>query len=270
MRQRAHQSLPPLLCAIALVGCVRSEPITQTLAWKGPMTADTWMRLRNVSGDFTVTEGTGDSAEVRLEVTRSNRYAPVVQLKVLTISDGLLACVLTGENNKCSVDEYEGGNTYKRGFLPFMKGSSSVTGTITLPRGMKFDYDGTNGDLTIDGLSRELRATTVNGDIDVSGSRGSIDVTTTNGDLDLSADSIGSAVTVRTTNGDISIDFPAALEATVSMRTTNGDLNLQSAATITRKTAKELVAMLGRGGVPVNITTTNGDVTMRQRGTPEK
>jgi Putative adhesin len=257
-----------LCCAALLTACDQAKPSEETFVWKGPVKADSWLRLRNVSGDFEVSEAPGDSAEIQLVIDRSSAYAPAARIKVLQTQDGILACALYGEDNSCSATEYKGGNTTKSGFLPFMRGRTTVTGTIRLPRGVKLDAQSTNGDITVTAVASDVTAETTNGDIVIRGSRSMVNANTTNGDIELAPDAMGSKFSVGTTNGDVSVDLPAAFSAAVNMRTTNGDLDLGLPGNITTKTAKLIIATLGTGGSPIDIQTTNGDITLRARGTP--
>lgn len=257
-----------LACAAAVSGCRQERPSTETFNWKGPVTTGSWLRLRNVSGDFDIREGTGDSAEIRLVIERSSSYAPEASVKVLQTADGVLACVLYGDDNSCGATEYRGGNTTKSGFLPFMRGRTSVEGTILLPRGVKLDAESTNGDITVSSIAADLIVSTVNGDVEVRGTRGAVKLTTTNGDIALGVASLGSALGIETTNGDVTIDVPTTLNAALSMRTTNGELDLRLPGNVATKTAKQILATLGTGGSPIDITTTNGDITLRPSGNP--
>lgn len=267
MRHRARMMLA-LASTALLAACTQPKPSTETFTWKGPVKADSWLRLRNVTGDFDIREGTGDSAEIQLVIERSSAYAPSAQVKVLQASDGVLACVLYGDDNNCSATEYRGGNTSKRGFLPFQRGGTSVEGTILLPRGVKLDAVSTNGDITVSAISADLTVSTVNGDVEVRGTRGAVTISTTNGDVDLGVESLGSALAIETTNGDVKAELPVSLNAALDMRTTNGELDLGMPGNITTKTAKQILATLGTGGSPIDIRTTNGDIILRQKGAP--
>ncbi len=267
MRHRAHVILA-LSSATVLAACSRPRPTTETFNWKGPVTADSWLRLRNVSGDFEIRQGTGDSAEIRLEIERSSSRAPSASVKVLQTPDGILACVLYGDDNTCSEKEYRGGNTTARSFLPFMRGRTSVAGTVVLPRGVRLDAESTNGDVTVAGIAADLIVSTVNGDIGVRGTRGEVKISTTNGDIDLGVEEFGKGLSIATTNGDVTVEVPTSLGAALNMRTTNGSLDLGLPGNITTKSARQIVATLGGGGSPIDIATTNGDITVRQRGAP--
>ncbi len=265
MRNRASIALV-LACAAAFSGCRRGKPTTETFSWKGPVKADGWLRLRNVSGDFDIKQGIGDSAEIQFVIERSNTFAPKAQVKVLQESDGVIACVLYGESSSCSAGEYKGGNTENYRWPSFMTGNTSVHGTVTLPRGVKLDAESTNGDINVSSVVSQMQITTVNGDIEVRGATQSVKINTTNGDIDLGMDAVGSGLTVETTNGSVSVELPPSLNAALKLRTTNGELDLGFAANITSKTARQIIATLGTGGSPIDISTTNGDVSLRQRG----
>jgi Putative adhesin len=257
-----------LASAACVAGCSSGRPTTETFTWKGPVQADSWLRLRNVSGDFDIRQGTGDSAEIQLVIERSSSYAPPAQVKVLQTSDGIIACVLYGNDNTCSAAEYKGGNTWASGSLPFMKGNTSVKGTVVLPKGVKLDAESTNGDITVNAAGSDVMLTTVNGDIEVRGTRGAVKIHTTNGDIDVGLDAMGTGFSVETTNGDVKLELPTTLNAALTMRTVNGTLDIGMPANITTKTAKQIIATLGTSGSPMDISTTNGDITLRQRGAP--
>ncbi len=268
MQNRSLAVVLSLACTAAFAGCDTDKPTTETFTWKGPVSSDAWLRLRNVSGDFDVREGTGDSAEIQLVIERSSAYAPAAQVRVLQTADGILACVLYGKDNTCSATEYKGGNTWGKGTLPFMKGSTSVTGTVVLPKGIKLDAQSTNGDMTVNSVSADVMLSTVNGDIEVRGTRAGVKINTTNGDIELGVDAMGSGVSIETTNGDVRLELPNTLNAALTLRTVNGELDLAVPATITTKTSKQVVASIGASGAPIDITTTNGDITLRQRTAP--
>lgn len=264
---RTHASLAlALSCAALLSACHRSKPSTETFNWKGPVKADSWLRLRNTSGDFDVREGTGDSAQITLEIERSSEYAPSAQVRVLTTGDGILACVLFGDSNTCSADEYKGGAAWTKHVLPFLRGETRVSGTVILPKGVKLDVESVNGDVNVDAASRDLVIRTVNGDINVKESSGPLELNTTNGDIEAAVRELSGKVVVGTTNGDVQLTMPTTLNALLNMHTVNGELDLGFTGSISRKSKKAIVATLGLGGTPVSIETTNGDITVRPAG----
>lgn len=252
----------------AFTGCDTAKPTTETFLWKGPIAADAWLRLRNVSGDFEISETTGDSAEIEFVIERSSAYAPPASIKVLQVADGVLACAVFGDDNTCTASEYRGGKTYRKGFLPFLSGNTSVRGRIRVPRGVKLNAESVSGDITVTSVQSELGISTTNGDILIRGGRGAAKVSTTNGDVELGLDAVTGPLSVETTNGDVVIEAPTSLNALLEMQTVNGDLDLSVPANVTLKTAKKLAATLGTGGTTITLSTTNGDITLRERLKP--
>jgi Putative adhesin len=252
--------------AAALSGCLRGKPTTETFSWKGPVKSEGWLRLRNISGDFDIKQGPSDSAEIQFVIERSNGFAPSAQVKVLQEADGVIACVLYGDQNNCSSGDYRGGNSENYKAPSFMRGRTSVHGTVLVPRGVKLDAESTNGDISVSSVASLMQIMTVNGDIEVRGATQSVTINTTNGDIDLGMDAVGSGLTVQTTNGSVNVDLPASLNAALKLTTTNGALDLGLAANVTSKSARQIIATLGSGGSPIDITTTNGDVSLRQHG----
>lgn len=262
---RRRAVVPALLAAVSLGACHSAPPSTETFVWKGPVAPGDWLRLRNTSGDFNVVEGTGDSAEVRLTITRSRQGAPEAQVKVLQTSDGVLACVLFGAENRCAPDGYTGGSAWKRGFLPFLSGRTTVSGDVILPRGVRLDASSVNGDVTVGSVLSELIVKTTNGDITVGASRGAVRVATTNGDVELGIDSVGGGVNVQTTNGDVTVHTARGVSGTLRMQTTNGDLEFGLTGTVTTRTRRQVAALLGSGGSAIELRTTNGDISVTPR-----
>ena len=264
MRNRLHAVLA--VCGVVLMGgCAQAKPTTESFAWKGPVAKGSWLRLRNISGDFEIRATDGDSAEITLQIERSNAYAPETQVKVLKAGDDVIACVLYGSDSECSAGSYKGGNTESFGWISFLRGNTSVHGTIRVPRGVRLDVESTNGDMDIDEIDGDLLVRTVNGDVDVRGVRHSATIETTNGDVDLGADAIAANVQVTTTNGDVGLAVPRGVNASLAMQTVNGELTLGMPASITSKTGKSITGQFGTGGATIKLETTNGDISLRER-----
>jgi Putative adhesin len=265
MQQNRTRAGLALCATLALTGCIVGKPAKESFAWKGPVAPNSWLRLRNISGDFNVRQTDGDSAEIQLEIVRSNRFAPEVEVKVLKIGDDVVACVLYGRRGDCSATSYRGGGSDTYNKISFFNGSTSARGTILVPRGVHLDVESTNGDVNVASLSGDVSVTTVNGGIDVRGARRSVRLHTTNGDVQLGSDSLGGELQVETTNGDVVLELPLGLNAALTMHTVNGDLGLGMPVNVTTQTPKSIIAQLGSGGSSIKLQTTNGDISLKQR-----
>ena len=139
-----------------------------------------------------------------------------------------------------------------------------------------------NGNLQISGISAYvLTLTDTNGDVKASSIRvTSVTTTDTNGSVDLTCVSCGSA-TVTTTNGNVVADLSSlSLAGSYVLTSTNGNVNLTLPAVgsfkITANTTNGAIsssglgvqltnhttATFGTGSATVNLTTTNGSITV--------
>jgi DUF4097 and DUF4098 domain-containing protein YvlB len=115
---------------------------------------------------------------------------------------------------------------------------------VQLPRGSVLRFEGTNIEVTVEGLNGSVDIEVVNGDIYASDLRGTIQLETVNGDIDTrrlngrvsletvnggidDSDSEGSRLSLNTVNGDIRT---TTTSARIAAETTNGDIELDAGA----------------------------------------
>ncbi|GHF04435.1 DUF4097 family beta strand repeat-containing protein [Pseudolysinimonas yzui] len=98
----------------------------------------------------------------------------------------------------------------------------SVEVTVELPADLDLDIVGTNGRISIDGVTGAIDVITTNGGIDVSGAEGDLALSTTNGSVTVT-DASSTDVVGATTNGAVSLSFATAPDR-VEARTTNGSV----------------------------------------------
>ncbi len=141
-----------------------------------------------------------------------------------------------------------------------------------------------NGDIKLSTIETEsLTLTTTNGKVQATGiTAHSLTLTTTNGSLDFTCSSCISVVasttnggitgnlislsltgsyTLTTTNGGISLALPASGSFRLSANTVNGGISV-SGLGLTAQTSHSLTATVGTGAASVNLTTTNGSISV--------
>jgi hypothetical protein len=101
----------------------------------------------------------------------------------------------------------------------------SVEVTIELPADVDLDIVGTNGRVSIDGVTGAIDVVTTNGGIEVTESEGDLSLSTTNGSVTVS-DASSTEVVAATTNGAVNLSFTAAPDQ-VEARTTNGSVAIR-------------------------------------------
>ncbi len=158
---------------------------------------------------------------------------------------------------------------------------------ITSPPNLSLQLSTTNGSINVTGFNSTVTATTTNGTIsladnrgpavisttnsaiDISGQVGPVSASTTNGRIrcDIAGLTTAQAVLLETTNGDITLFLPADVSATIDARNTNGtiafyDFNFTFDSLPTEHHVR---AIIGSGSSPINLRTTDGNITVRRR-----
>lgn len=110
-----------------------------------------------------------------------------------------------------------------------------------------------------------LTVYTSNGKIEITGHQGALDGCTSNGLIQAALAEVGSGgVSLVTSNGHISLALPDPVDADVDVRVDNGIIrNHRSLCHCKRSSGGRLTGVLGRGGAPVNLRTSNGSISLK-------
>lgn len=110
-----------------------------------------------------------------------------------------------------------------------------------------------------------LVARSSNGKIEVEDHRGSIDASTSNGLIQASIEEVGrEGVLLATSNGRIVLELPDAVDVEVDLQVDNGVIrNDRCLDRAVRETNGRVRGVLGKGGAPVKIRTSNGSICLR-------
>ena len=161
-----------------------------------------------------------------------------------------------------------GGKTSADGPKRKQKEGWSVSYRIIVPRNTDLDLASTNGGITIDGISGELRFRTTNGGIHLENVGGDVEGRTTNGGVHVALTGStwdGKGMAVQTTNGGVRLSVPSGYSAHLEAATTNGGMNVGFPVTVQGKIDRKLSVDLGGGGPTLKVTTTNGGVRITER-----
>lgn len=142
-----------------------------------------------------------------------------------------------------------------------------------------------NGPLTVRDHEGRLDVRTSNGRIEVSAMRGVLEAVTSNGTVRITDAELSGIGLVRTSNG--SIDIAARLaegagydvnssngsihialarpDVVVELRTSNGRIDLQTELLASRIDRTHVQGRIGDGSARLNVRTSNGSVTLRER-----
>jgi DUF4097 and DUF4098 domain-containing protein YvlB len=148
--------------------------------------------------------------------------------------------------------------------------SWSVSYRINVPRRTDLDLSASNGGITINGVSGNLRFDTTNGGVRLADLGGRVNGRTTNGGLivNLSGDRWdGEGIDVETSNGGVTLSIPENYNAELEARTINGGMNIDFPITLQGELSSRrgITTTLGSGGPTVRVRTNNGGLKIGRR-----
>jgi len=146
--------------------------------------------------------------------------------------------------------------------LKTANGGVAVTGTMSETK-----VKTTNGNIMTDGTRGLLTLTSTNGGVTVTDHQGSADVSTTNGGIDCSIElpEATQSADLEASNGRVTLSLPAVAAVTFDARTTNGSVTVEGFADVdyTTNEGTRKAGTIGSGGAEVEISTSNGNVTIK-------
>ena len=142
-----------------------------------------------------------------------------------------------------------------------------VSFEIYAPRNMDADLETYNGGVSLSGLRGDLRFKALNGGVKLSNLAGNVYGRTTNGGLSVDLESSswdGDGLDVETTNGGIVLSMPEDFNGQLKTGTVNGRLDFRFPITVQGEINKKFSTVLGKGGPPIRVVTTNGSVVIKK------
>jgi DUF4097 and DUF4098 domain-containing protein YvlB len=137
---------------------------------------------------------------------------------------------------------------------------------------MDLDVQAVNGPVAVEGIHGHMTLRTENGPLQISGAGGDIEGRTTNGPLSVTLTGSrwqGHGLDVETTNGPVQLSIPDGYSAELTTGTDNGPMAGAFVGASRGHRRRHVSMVLGSGGAPVRVITTNGPVSVNQGGDNE-
>lgn len=237
--------------------------------------------LDNVNGDVAVAPW--DRPEVRVTAVKHVKAASAARAKELMAGLEIRVTPSPAEVRVETRYPHGGGG----GFFDWLSGGGSETSVayrIDVPRSVRLRLATVNGAVAVRGtdgaahlktVNGALRATdvhgplelaSVNGAIAVAGAAGGVRASTTNGGIDVGLSGVAAGDTTRlaSTNGAVTVHLPRDTRASLDARTVNGEVESALPIAATGRAARHLVGNLNGGGGRIEISTTNGEIRIRE------
>ena len=259
---RAPGALAMVLAGVLLTACHATPGGTNATAsdeWKRSYTLAPGgeVQVTNRNGAITVTAADGDTVEVRAERT--------VTAPTEAAARDLLPKVEIREDIR--PDHVELQTAGVSGIL--INVSWAVHYHVRAPRTSVVRVRSGNGAVDVNGFSGRVIASSANGGLNVSALAGGAEIRSTNGDVHADFARIGAdLIEVRATNGQVRATLPADAHANLLATATNGRVEVDGLTIepMGEQTARRVRGRLGTGGTPIELTATNGNITVTRAG----
>jgi Toastrack DUF4097 len=142
----------------------------------------------------------------------------------------------------------------------------SVDYVLMVPRNSRLDdINLVNGDLEIEGVSGEVRASCVNGRLRARNLSGRTQLSTVNGNLEANLDRLSSPVEVSSVNASVLLTLPSDAKADTEASTVSGSISNDFGIRVANHkwVGHELNGELGGGGTRVRVNNVNGRIEIR-------
>jgi DUF4097 and DUF4098 domain-containing protein YvlB len=145
-------------------------------------------------------------------------------------------------------------------------GGVGVSFEIHVPHSIEIkDIKLVNGDLEVSDVTGDVSASSVNGEVTGDQLGGEVHLSTVNGDVSLKSVVGHDSIELSSVNGSVDISLPRKVNAKVSASTIHGDVHGELAHGVTHA-GSSMDAVLGNGGMRIELSTVNGDIRIRRDG----
>src|SRR5881227_2409999 len=171
------------LLSVPVIGAAPLAAQRQTeenaFTWSGRIPSGHWIRVRNLSGEITVTSSSSDRVEVTAtkQWRRSDPQSVRFEVRKYGANDeDVVICAIWEDRSDCD----DRGRDSHRGVR---NNDVSVQFRVMVPRGVKVGVSSVNGAVSVEGATSEVEATTVNGEVEATSSGGPVSAQTVNGSV---------------------------------------------------------------------------------------
>ena len=140
---------------------------------------------------------------------------------------------------------------------------ASVEYTLTVPRTVRLDeIKLINGQLDVNGVSGEVRASCINGRLEAAGLAGRAKLSTINGHLEAKFGQLaGKSVELNSVNGSVDLTIPSDSNAEVEASTISGGIHNDFGLRVNgHMVGHDMRGELGNGGTQIHLSNVNGRI----------
>lgn len=237
------------------------DRVSEEFSQNYPLSANGRVSLKNINGSVRVTAW--DRNEVRVEATKW-AYNPerLAEVKIqIEATDDSVRIITEYPQRNLTWNHGDGDKYYNN--------PASVEFTLSIPRAARIDkIDLINGDLALEGVTGEVRASSINGEVTGKNLTGEVKLSTINGRLGFEFDSAAQArrVNLSSVNGAVDLTLSSDTEAEITASTVHGLINNDLGLPVRkgRHVGRSLGGLLGSGGSRIELKNVNGSIRIER------
>lgn len=243
--------------ALASFNCAfRKYEKREVSEYKVSLEGKTKVTLENVNGKINVFKGDSASglivkAEKIAHVKKRELSEPFTEARVEIDSTSEIVRI----NSEIGKD---------KGFIRFdINGGTKINYTITLPPGVEFSVNNTNGSVTFTNISNDLDVEIKNGSVNLENTSGFNKFDLVNGKVKGKLDSTKGMI-IDIVNGGVNLELDSTFSAKFKIETVNGRIseeNLNFTSIASGK--KSMVGRIGSSDAEVKMDIVNGKVVLK-------
>ena len=246
-----------VLFALGSFNCAfRKYEKREVSEYKVSLEGKTKVTLENVNGKINVFKGDSASglivkAEKIAHVKKRELSEPFTEARVEIDSTSEIVRI----NSEIGKD---------KGFIRFdINGGTKINYTITLPPGVEFSVNNTNGSVSFTNISNDLDISIINGSVTLDNASGFNKFDLTNGKVKGKLDSTKGMI-IDIVNGGVNLELDSTFSAKFKIETVNGRIseeNLNFTSIASGK--KSMVGRIGSSDAEVKMDIVNGKVVLK-------
>jgi DUF4097 and DUF4098 domain-containing protein YvlB len=236
----------------------QSEMLREEFHQTYPLAADGRVSLGNINGSVRVTAW--DRNEVKLDAVKmAYRRDRIDEAKIEVRSDPSSIHIETQYPYRSQTFTDGEGR---------INNPATVEYTLTVPHNARIDsIELINGNLDIDGITGDVKASSINGRVSAHELTGEVKLSTINGKLDAMFGRLNEskAISLGSVNGPVLLTIPSDSNAELKAGTVHGGITNDFGLPIRRGdyVGRDLAGQLGQGGARIKLGNVNGSITIK-------
>ena len=222
------------------------ERVTQIQKLSYPLASGGNFQIDNPNGKIDI--GSWDQSQVSITATKEGDTQADLDAIQVDVKQ---------ESNAVAVHTIYSSPGLHRGAVSYQVMLPKDTGKVTVKTA--------NGAVSVENVGGDLAIKSENGAISATNLKGAFNLDTTNGSIDAACTDFTADSKLRTTNGAITLSLPRSADVLVDAATTVGRIESDLPTVTSNKgfVGQSLEAKLGAGSHHLEVTTTNGSITLK-------